>query len=561
MEGSQPAVYFEFSIENIKEYNVALLSLKDKRTGFVAHTTIPNALIQTAATQAYLLARFSRCPLGTVKIFREVIAKQSSAEERMKTIVGYGHASVAEGAWTFVSIDNIQDIYAPLLFSMASFGAGQHGSTRYIDFGGLQPVDLSSFLFSHEKIECQNLSGFNDVNTKLSQFQLDLNEKFNHYKKVIYEFYISHFGVDTSNKKHLAAVEARTLDTARAFLPKGLWHITSFCWITNAREWATIISFFKSRSNPFERYLGEQIELLLTIKGLRIGDFDYVPEAGDIVKYTEPKHILNDSIHNISSLLKEKEVSKCLESLSIHSQSLVKQSVRLLPNKYSGAQKAVAQTIQLLYPRVPLEDVLELLQTLDDDILTSVGNAVFGGYDCYNQMGISHGTKDYTFVLNLAHSEMRDFARHRAWVRWTPQVFAELDYNNFHQTGYIIPLYLDFIPEMKYIRASFVSDLQYVYEQISNMCTEFSQIDWFPQHLLPQLNTFAHNVEMIFHGSPRDISYMTDRRVRPGGHINYRCISQEMAYQASTSEPICSGLILKHDVPDPCSKEQFLDRS
>jgi hypothetical protein len=66
----------------------------------------------------------------------------------------------------------------------------------------------------------------------------------------------------------------------------------------------------------------------------------------------------------------------------------------------------------------------------------------------------------------------------------------------------------------------------------------------------------------IFHASPKEISYMTQLRVRPGGHINYRYLAYELARLGAKSEPLLSSLI--PDIitkPDASSREEFIDRS
>ena len=55
---------------------------------------------------------------------------------------------------------------------------------------------------------------------------------------------------------------------------------------------------------------------------------------------------------------------------------------------------------------------------------------------------------------------------------------------------------------------------------------------------------------------------MTQLRVRPGGHINYRYLAYELARLGANSDPLLSALIPSHlTQPDPVSREEFIDRS
>lgn len=77
---------------------------------------------------------------------------------------------------------------------------------------------------------------------------------------------------------------------------------------------------------------------------------------------------------------------------------------------------------------------------------------------------------------------------------------------------------------------------------------------------------FATNSRFNMSAGIKEISYMTDRRERPGGHIDYRYLAYQTAKIHADSEPINAGLRLNRKglnvlEPDPKNRYDFLDRS
>ena len=55
---------------------------------------------------------------------------------------------------------------------------------------------------------------------------------------------------------------------------------------------------------------------------------------------------------------------------------------------------------------------------------------------------------------------------------------------------------------------------------------------------------------------------MTQLRVRPGGHINYRYLAYKIAKLGSESEPLLKYIFPEQILePNPSSRQEFIDRS
>jgi hypothetical protein len=70
----------------------------------------------------------------------------------------------------------------------------------------------------------------------------------------------------------------------------------------------------------------------------------------------------------------------------------------------------------------------------------------------------------------------------------------------------------------------------------------------------------AHQVSLWMHGDPKQATYLTLQRSRPGGHINYRALAYQANQLLAASDPYLSAIQLDHKL-DPASRLEFFDRS
>ena len=107
----------------------------------------------------------------------------------------------------------------------------------------------------------------------------------------------------------------------------------------------------------------------------------------------------------------------------------------------------------------------------------------------------------------------------------------------------------------------FEADLCFYYQELKNFIDEAKNFAGFPKSLFLQLLPFANNMKMWLHGSIKETSYITNLRVRPGGHINYRHLAYLISQKATDKDPLLQSLNLSQDrLPNPNSKQEFFDR-
>ncbi len=173
-----------------------------------------------------------------------------------------------------------------------------------------------------------------------------------------------------------------------------------------------------------------------------------------------------------------------------------------------------------------------------------------------------------TLVVESFLGELRDLNRHRAWGRFfpIPLVFGErLTKSTIEQIlarGFGLPLYLTEIPAFADYKTAFEEDFVSYYTKLHEFLEKVASmyrdtIDYsFVLNLLP----LAHQVDLWMHGDPKQATYFTMQRSRPGGHINYRSLAYEANQLLAQYDPYLSAMQLSRK-PDPASREEFFDRS
>ena len=525
---------------------LVVVSCFDTRSSFVVRTVLPNHTYEyVASTMAFVGARISRSSDTFEDIFAEVYRLAGKAQKRLANIFrAYGHASVAEMADMFVFLENISDYHAAKLFYESSFGAGQQRSTRYQEFGNLPKLPLTHY--------------FREAPASLQrQFAVHLrrsDELYTKWRDCLGPAFAEYFGIDENNKQQVSALTARTFDTARAFLLGGITNRTSVAYLTQAREWAKIIAIFKSEADPELNRLGEQIEFLLAPTEALAEQVGYTPEAPDLIRYTQSDETTLRARSNLGewyrvhrSELHETDYFRPLE-----------QDVELLDLAY-GSEKLFAQALLSVNPKLQLSATLTYLHRLPVDEKRKLSHLLLDEYDCYRQMPEWLGTNSHTFALECTYAEYRDFNRHRVWNKFVP-LFSSGDKCAALGYGVILPLYLE-VSGLDRFREEFTDDCLHLQEGARLLAWQLRDADAALDYLAPQLSTFAANCRPVMSGSPKHISYMTDRRQKPGGHINYRDLSYRMAQAAAAKDPWLDAVQITDPAPDPASQEQFLDRS
>jgi hypothetical protein len=547
--------HFQFSISDPDKTDLVIVSVKDTRTGYTVRTALPNSGKQTASIMAFAGARFSRSALSAEELFQEIRQAGSNANEKLANIFrNYGHSSVADMAQLFAYIEQIPDHYSTIFFNETSVGGGQQRSTRYQDFGNSKPLGLDGL----------GVDSNSDDYAKINQSLLDLQQysldKYKYWQDKLTTEYIKVYEIDKNNKSEIGALTARVFDSTRYFLPSGLMNKTSLAYITSAREWARLISVFKASNEYNLVCLAEQLEILFAPDDIEAQQLGYTPEAPDLIRHTEADEITNKNLLALQRYLQtELQVEQNLEiskTISYH-----KVDAELLDINLSAGAKILLQNIITLYPNSSIKSILEFISNLTQEQQLQISKIVFKDFNHHKQMGNLFRVNTHSFILTCSNSELRDLNRHRAWGRYIPALNTN-KYKETLYTGYTLPLYLTDNPDLQAIRQEFEQDLQLYYTKLQNFIDISSEYEWFPQYIYVQLLPFAHILTSFFHASPKEISYMTQLRVRPGGHINYRQLAYDIAKLGANSESLLQAMIPEHIVkPDACSREEFIDRS
>jgi thymidylate synthase ThyX len=549
-----PYKNFTFSISDPDKTDLVLVSVTDSRTGFVVRTALPNSGKQTASIMAFAGARFSRSDLTAQGLFEEIKRAGTDANEKLANIFkNYGHASVADMAQLFGYIENVPDLYTSVFFGESSVGGGQHRSTRYQDFRGCEPMNLKEIgMLSRKKI-------YNEVDRDFQNLQKDLLSKYTKWADKLPDIYSKVYKIDKEKRGEVAALTARVFDTARYFLPTGICNKTSFAYITSAREWARLISLFKSSDDLNLTYLGEQLEVLYAPLPEFASEIGYTPEAPDLIRYTSSDETTGENIIQLRNYLeKNTDILSLLESKKTEYKPL---NVILVDQTITAGTKIMVQNILTLYPAIGILKLIDWLQKLPKEEKKILSRIVFQNFSHHKQMGSQFKVNTHTYILTCSNSEMRDLNRHRAWGRFVP-IISTQNYSSLLDSGYTLPLYLTDNLALLDIREEFEDDIVDYYTLLQKFIVKVKKETWFPQHLLVQLLPFGHVFTLFMHGSPKEISYLSQIRVRPGGHINYRMLAYNMAELAAKSEPFLIGLHLGEDKkPNPSSREEFVDRS
>jgi thymidylate synthase ThyX len=556
---------YSLAISDVSKTGLAIVSCFDSETNYIVRNVLPNQLVtQVASKMAFAGAKISRSKLTFEQIFQEVHKLGAKAQIRLATLFReYGHASIAEMAMLFVFIENIPDLYTTKLFYNSAFHAGQQRSTRYQNFSNPTFSALSQYVQNCPNSLEQDFLNQQKLSSRLYSKWSDT---------IQYEF-SNYFEIDSNDKDQVSALTARTLDTARSFLLSGITNQTSMCLLTHAREWARLISICKGDSDPNFVKLGEQIEFLLAPTEEAANEIGYTAEAPDLIRYTNSdettKNVSKDVYSwyldeylikkNLFSYHSKKNDTMLLDrfiksvGFSYHST----QKVKVLPIEIQNC-KPIIQVILASNPSLEYAKVAEELVGLSLIQKQEVSHIMYEQFDCYAQLPQWLETNINTFILDCSYGEYRDFNRHRPWGRFVPMLCGK-DLVKTMNYGVIHSLYLD-LPAFKHLKNEFLDDLLNLQENAINLAHKLLNHDVSLDYLAPQLSVFGANCRPVLHASTKGISYFTDRRVKPGGHINYRHLAYQMSAEIAKSDPFMAGLKLANE-PNPDSREEFLDRS
>lgn len=540
-----------------------LICLEDLTTGTIATTTIANPTKRTAAHKAWAGARQSRAAGMPWEILYEMGEKGVDPDQKLEEMFrGYGHASVGDMARLAVDLGKIPMHLCLALFNEGYLNSGQEKSTRYqASFGKavLHPIRhyVSEGLLK-EDVEL--------LEEEYQSFGVVSLELFAKYKAVLLSAFEQYYQADTTKPDEKSALLSRVLDCVRYFLLIGQWSGMSF--ETSARDWSRIIAELRASPLLYYRKVAAQLEKLLAPTTEEEEILNYKAEAPGLIRHTAPLLTTNINLHTLKQFLEDK--TDLLQRVPIHSGFPIRvdQRVSMIDPLNTEGDRLVAAYVLLLWPGLEREQLLNWIHTQNDETKNAISAIIFSGHTNYCELPGFGRTTRMTLVIESFLGELRDLNRHRAWGRFfpLPLVFGErLTKNTVEQIvarGFGLPLYLTDIPAFSDYKTAYERDLVSYYIKLQKFLEKVSAtyrdtIDYsFVLNLLP----LAHQVDLWMHGDPKQASYFTMQRSRPGGHINYRALAYEANQLLATFDPYLSAMRLLKK-PDPTSREEFFDRS
>ena len=532
----------KYSAKFNKRLQIASLDSKSSWHRLKVHTLMQNVKQKQPSINAFLGARYSRSSDSIVDIAKEIMDSKVDAAKKLEIIFqGYGHKSVGDMAELFVCIEHAPMIQVQKLFYMNPVHSGQERSTRFQNFKEPNFVKLPRGTAKHIVKEYETI-----IHTWMKHYR-DLLEPTK-------EAFIEHFKPDQANKGHMSALQARTFDTARGFLPIGLE--TSLALVMSARSWADLIGQFRASNQAIDRDLAEMLFTLLT-GNKELEKLGYTPEADGLIRHTEANQSRNNSTQALMRKLKDE--LKTLKNLKINKEMGRNSKISM---KSDAIESFLSHYLLL---QNPLANVGKI--KLSKGKLEKVGKELFKQHDHHKQIGsvgqtgaiLIQGFGDYGGVL-------KDINRHRSLERFFPllmdHINLEAELDRPETQCYFVYDYLN-IPAFKDLRKEYVKRFDETYSRvkkwIKNAKNELPEelVREYGRYMLPH----AHAARYKLYGSIDDWQYLIHLRTRNGGHIAYRNLSYQWLEKLAEKSALFKPMLKKIPKVAPASREQFFDRS
>jgi thymidylate synthase ThyX len=565
---------FQFGKIPASKTAIDLVFIHDPKTKITIYTAVSASQYPFQSVLAFAGARYSRAD-GIISILSQIQESNTNADKKLGNIVNnYGHSSVAEMANIPIYIEGLTKFQSERLFHLSAIYSGQERSSRYQKLDGMQPVSLGKYFREGETLNNENMDDeglFSDAGlfnqttednflyTEFENIQRLAKANYLEFFQKTQDFYINHFSIDTNSKKEMNTVISRSLDTARYFLPLGAMHTTSMALFTNAREWSRLIGQLQSKTDLEAINIAAMLKHLLAPTEEIALQLNYTPEAAELIRYTSADEITGDNLQTLQNYLETLETFQKLVDSNFNEIKFINAEATLFGDKLSSGGKLILQNILCLYPTLNIAKLSVWLQSLSKNEAEKLGTICFQNFNHHRQIGQPLSTNQVSFELKTDFGAMMDLNRHRAWGRFNP-IFNYLNFStDLIKNGFVLPLYLTEIPEMKAIKDEFEKRMLEYYKQVEIFWNDASQVENFPKQALIDLLPLAHNANILMHASAKEIDYMTKLRVRPGGHINYRFLVYQMQQEVIKADPFFRPQELTK--PDSNSKAEFMDRS
>ena len=531
-----------FKFDN--DLNIASLSSDDKWNKFKVLTIIQSNENPLPSIRAYLGARYSRSADSIADIAQEVLNKNIDASMRLETIFhGYGHRSVGDMADVFVCIERVPMLFAQRFFNHNAVISGQERSTRFQNFQDPQFVKLPNISIKTASLQ----SGYNDImNKSLGYYRKLLPET----KAVLKKF----FNINIEDKLEAKALEARSFDTARYFLPVGLE--TSFAAVMSARSWSESIGFLRGSNWHVDKNVGKLIYSLLS------GDIsvnkEYNPEVKTLIRHAEENKTRRDSTNEVLDHLFKSKISWNKNVFKYR----IDESFQIDFN-VDPASLLLTHYIELID-----EEADGFKNDVDSSVFAGVGDILAKYHSHFSNIGNIAQTGAIRITGWADYGSIKDLNRHRSFERFIPFYEEEFDIENIItrdiDKNFTLCDYL-FLGDRNIValRNRYEKGFMDIYNSIFNWYYDAKTIldrqtlSEFTRYLLPHAQVLRYN----FYASIDDLLYTISLRTRPGGHISYRNLTYKWLLALKNKSALWNGLFNKIPSVEVSSRDQFINRS
>ncbi|MFA6460688.1 MAG: FAD-dependent thymidylate synthase [Candidatus Woesearchaeota archaeon] len=398
-------------------------------------------------------------------------------------VIGYGHASIAEGDMIRIYTEGVSQLATKFLES-AVLGAYQEKSTRYVSFEKNALVVPPTLRYSEEfsrRIDTFHQKIMEDYAASNVEVRSFLEEKVfkreNFEKKAVYE----------------STVRAKMLDITRYFLPLSVQ--TSLGMTMSARTLRDHISFLLSQ--PLEEV--QLIGYNMLVEGLMVSPS--LLSHIDVNQHTVKRDIRMQDLAQELGFQSEQSPVAGREKNAVHLISPVE-----FPENY------LAAAFLAEYSNQRFSEILSRVRTLPPTAKEHIFDAYLKDRGAHDAMGKAAELGLLVFDLVLDNGAFRDLARHRKGTilrqRFSPE------------HGFELPEFIE-EPELSFVKERYERAMEYSYSIWKDVAFQMPEQAQY-------LALMGHKVQYTYAADPRQMAYLIPLRTQEGGHHSYRTLTQEM---------------------------------
>lgn len=353
---------------------------------------------------------------------------------------------------------------------------------------------------------------------------------------------------------------ARGLDIVRAFIPTG--NETNVRLQNSLREVKNVIRKFREDNNALSNKLADQLFHLLNLSEYQESGDIQMRTGGALMKHTETRFTYSKAVNNIKNV---SENDSRFQSIVTFQTIIEPHDIKVeLINKNvfdTYGKEIVFSYLKTIFPNANYESLIQYVQGCDDSILEEYGTVIFADHTDHNPMNNVADLRGMLLEIEADVARIRDLNRHRA-NGVSVDIIHSKDVRGILLNGFNSSEQMMRAAYIKQYKEAFNEDLMEVYKRIldlyDNVKNKYgdAMCDEFIYTLLP----LAHQSKILFSGSISSMLYTFGLRIKEGGDMVYRIIS-ELALKELYTDPVFRGILKGHEVPDPENVRQLISRN